>query len=242
LQIREYFRKTKVVLPPLDTASSKQANLKRRSFRNLLTALPSLKPKHSNSEKVEQYLRRCALDSSIGKSSLFRDFFTPQRDEDCSTAKERMQSYMEMHATAWMNEQHQHDQNKKQKQKQKQKAPLHPGDRSEENLPESSSNALVLDTTSSHWQVESSLSSPVGNTYTTSIENTSSSVLSSASSAELDAPSQIPSPSLSRKMTIQDFQILKVLGKGCMGKVCPPLIQGNIIVGHQLKNRGYRSY
>ena len=220
LQIREYFRKTKVVLPPLDSASSKQANLKRRSFRNLLTALPSLKPKHSNSEKVEQYLRRCALDSSIGKSSLFRDFFTPQRDEDCSTAKERMQSYMEMHATAWMNEQHQHDQNNKQKQKQK--APLHSGDRSGENVAESSASALALDTTSSHWQVESSPPSPVVNTYTTSIENTSSSVLSSASSAELDAPPQ--KLSLSRKITIQDFQILKVLGKGCMGKVCPPPI------------------
>ncbi|KAI8578014.1 hypothetical protein K450DRAFT_249499 [Umbelopsis ramanniana AG] len=128
-----------------------------------------------------------------------------------------MQTYVEMHATAWMNEQHQHDQNKKQKQKQKQKAPLHPGDRSADNLAESSASALALDTTSSYWQVDSAPSSPVVNTYATSIENTSSSVISSASSAELDPPSQ--KPSLSRKVTIQDFQILKVLGKGCMGKV-----------------------
>jgi hypothetical protein len=188
-----------------------------------LTALPSLKPKQSNSEKVEQYLRRCAIDTSIGKSSLFRDFFTPQRDEDCSTAKERMQSYVEMHATAWMNEQ-QHDQNKKQKQKQK--APLHHDDRSGENIPESSSSALILDT-SSKWHMDSSLPSPAAKTYTTSIENTSSSVLSSRSSIDFDPPS--PKPAQSRKVTIQDFQILKVLGKGCMGKVCPPPIQGTLM-------------
>ncbi|KAM3583043.1 hypothetical protein VKS41_004798 [Umbelopsis sp. WA50703] len=48
--------------------------------------------------------------------------------------------------------------------------------------------------------------------------NTSSELLSSSSSSgELETPSRSTTPR--RKMTIQDFQILKVLGKGCMGKV-----------------------
>ncbi|KAJ2958488.1 hypothetical protein NQZ79_g5936 [Umbelopsis isabellina] len=213
-KIREHFRKTKVVLPSLDTPSDKQHNLKRRSFRNLLTALPSLKAKQSNSEKVEQYLRRCAEDNVVGKSSLFRDFFTPQRDEDCSTAKERMQNYMNLHAAAWVNEQQQEE---KSKQKQKQKAPIHGNEQRNDIIPpsprRSDSSTRVEPSNSKLRALAQTQKSEIFN-----MANPSTEILSSSSSSgEIETPSRSTTPR--RKMTIQDFQILKVLGKGCMGKV-----------------------
>ena len=39
----------------------------------------------SNAEKVEKYLYRCSMDPVLKSSSLLRDFLTPQRDGDTST-------------------------------------------------------------------------------------------------------------------------------------------------------------
>ncbi|KAG2180253.1 hypothetical protein INT43_004042 [Umbelopsis isabellina] len=240
-KIREHFRKTKVVLPPLDTPSDKQHNLKRRSFRNLLTALPSLKSKQSNSEKVEQYLRRCAEDNVVGKSSLFRDFFTPQRDEDCSTAKERMQNYMNMHAAAWVNEQQQQERSK---QKQKQKAPIHGNEQRNDIIPPSprrSDSSTRIEPSNSKLRA---LAQPQKSEVFNVADPSTELVFSSSSGGEMEPPSRSTTPK--RKMTIQDFQILKVLGKGCMGKVAkwyklPPsrcrLYTAEILLGIQELHR-----
>lgn len=47
----------------------------------MLQALSHLTAK-SNAEKAEQYLQRCLLDAAVGKSSILRDFLSPQREED----------------------------------------------------------------------------------------------------------------------------------------------------------------
>jgi hypothetical protein len=173
-----------------------------------------LKPKQSNSEKVEQYLRRCAQDNVVGKSSLFRDFFTPQRDEDCSTAKERMQNYMNMHAAAWVNEQQQREENSKQKQKQK--APINDNRQSDDFMPSPRRSGSSTRIEPSNSKLRASAQPSKSEIF--NMANTSSELLSSSSSSgELETPSRSTTPR--RKMTIQDFQILKVLGKGCMGKV-----------------------
>jgi hypothetical protein len=58
-----------------------------------------LKSQKSNSEKIENYMRRCVLDPTISKSSLFRDFLTVQREEDSAAAKEVVQRFVNMQAT-----------------------------------------------------------------------------------------------------------------------------------------------
>lgn len=53
---------------------------KRKSIRNFFHI--SVK---SNAEKVEKYLYRCSMDPVLKSSTLLRDFFTPQRDGDTTT-------------------------------------------------------------------------------------------------------------------------------------------------------------
>lgn len=53
---------------------------KRKSIRNFF----HLSTK-SNAEKLEKYLYRCALDPILRHSTLLRDFFSPQRDGDLKT-------------------------------------------------------------------------------------------------------------------------------------------------------------
>lgn len=57
-------------------------NNKRSSFRAFLVRLSKLRNQKSNSEKIETYLRRCARDPVISRSSLFHDFLSKQRPED----------------------------------------------------------------------------------------------------------------------------------------------------------------
>jgi hypothetical protein len=43
----------------------------------------------SNADKVEKYLYRCSMDPILKNSSLLRDFFSPQRDGDFKSTSER---------------------------------------------------------------------------------------------------------------------------------------------------------
>ncbi|KAI7866991.1 kinase-like domain-containing protein, partial [Spinellus fusiger] len=61
---------------------------KRRSLRNLLNSLAQSKHR-TNAEKIEQYLHQCSFDPIVCHSSLLKDFFTPQRDEDCILLKQK---------------------------------------------------------------------------------------------------------------------------------------------------------
>ncbi|KAI9493766.1 kinase-like domain-containing protein, partial [Zychaea mexicana] len=54
---------------------------KRRSFRQFLTSLPHSSHR-SNAEKIQRYLHKCSLEPVVRSSSIFRDFFSVQRDED----------------------------------------------------------------------------------------------------------------------------------------------------------------
>lgn len=78
--IKTYYQKIKIPFPTLTESLSKAE--KRRSIRNFFHI--SVK---SNAEKVEKYLYRCSMDPVLKSSTLLRDFFTPQRDGDTSTKK-----------------------------------------------------------------------------------------------------------------------------------------------------------
>ncbi|KAH8556428.1 kinase-like domain-containing protein, partial [Umbelopsis sp. PMI_123] len=101
-KVRQHYRKTRCRLPSLNDPLVAISSFSRLSIRNLFAQLKSQK---SNSEKIENYVRRCVLDPIVGKSSLFRDFLTVQREEDSAAAKEVVQQFVNMQATI-SNKQH----------------------------------------------------------------------------------------------------------------------------------------
>lgn len=177
-------------------------NKKRRtSFRTFFLRLGKLGQgirRRPNSEKLEAYLQRCATDPVVGRSSLLRDFLSKQRPEDKIASKEMIQSYVDRQV-ALSND--------------AQRASM------EEQQP-SSSSIMSSSTTSSSFRhsddyyaprQSSSLSSPVA------VEEDNP---SHAAGEEEDNMMVVDDHHRRRVPTIQDYQFLKVLGKGCMGKVC----------------------
>ncbi|KAI8890990.1 kinase-like protein [Backusella circina FSU 941] len=82
--IKAHYHKIKIPFPTLTESLSKAE--KRRSIRNFF----HMSAKHkSNADKVEKYLYRCSMDPILKKSSLLRDFFSPQRDGDFQSTSER---------------------------------------------------------------------------------------------------------------------------------------------------------
>ncbi|KAI8137807.1 kinase-like domain-containing protein [Fennellomyces sp. T-0311] len=84
-RIKTHYRRSRVPLPPLTEPPLDLYTRKRRnSVTSLLSRLAKLAARRSksNSEKIEMYLRRCALHPTVGRSSLFRDFLSAQRNED----------------------------------------------------------------------------------------------------------------------------------------------------------------
>ncbi|KAI8973931.1 kinase-like domain-containing protein [Pilobolus umbonatus] len=81
--VHKHFPKYRITLPKLSLPSN---HIKSSySMRSLLSSIKYRKKK-SNSELLEIYLYRCAF-TQIGKSSLFHDFLTAQREEDCVSSK-----------------------------------------------------------------------------------------------------------------------------------------------------------
>lgn len=96
IQVKHHYGKTRCRLPSLTEPLISYKAARRLSIRNLFAQLKSSK---SNSEKIEWYMRRCALDPVISKSSLFRDFLSVQREEDSAAEKEILQQFVNMQAT-----------------------------------------------------------------------------------------------------------------------------------------------
>ncbi|ORZ17301.1 kinase-like domain-containing protein [Absidia repens] len=125
-KVKKCYKKCKLALPVLTEPqlqlhhkhSSKlkykytnNSDIKRRGVRGFLLGLSSLKYYHqqrSNSEKVETYLRQCAADPFISRSSLFRDFLSAQRDEDRVTPLIVVRSMVQQHQQQ-QQQQHHHD-------------------------------------------------------------------------------------------------------------------------------------
>ncbi|KAG2218748.1 hypothetical protein INT45_003066 [Circinella minor] len=100
--IKTHYRRVKVPFPKLTeessttgTAASSSTSDKRRSFRQFLTSLPHSSHR-TNAEKIQRYLHKCSLEPVVRSSSIFRDFFSVQRDEDrCVSKSELKQSHKE---------------------------------------------------------------------------------------------------------------------------------------------------
>lgn len=79
LQIKEVYGDVKIPFPNFVTFSVNRQT--QTGIRRMLQALSHITAK-SNAEKAELYLQRCLLDAAVGKSSILRDFLSPQREED----------------------------------------------------------------------------------------------------------------------------------------------------------------
>ncbi|KAI7860564.1 kinase-like domain-containing protein, partial [Circinella umbellata] len=194
-RLKAHYRKARVPLPQLvephlnyyTQRYHDNDNKKRGKQRNSITSLISRIVKFttnsmvggkSNSEKIEMYLRRCALHPIVGRSSLFRDFLAAQRNED-----QIVPNSNRIPTPALINNNH-------------------------SNKSCSSSIASSM--------ITSSLDSCHDSNNISNVNNNNSIVIPGGISIH------------QTKLTIRDFEILKVLGRGCTGKVflvrrtCPP--------------------
>jgi hypothetical protein len=162
------------------------------SFRKKILYSFSKKSRHlrkSNSDRLERYLRDCINDPNIQSCSLFKEFLQPQREEDSAVLKQMVQSYVEQ-------------------QQQQQDASREIVDCGPTPPPD---EAIIADERS--FLSYSSFSSRIQPATPQPIPTYSS----SSSSSQLK--DDMISLSSDEPVTIQDFQLIKVIGRGCMGKV-----------------------
>ncbi|KAJ2964203.1 hypothetical protein NQZ79_g780 [Umbelopsis isabellina] len=201
LSVKHHYGKTRCRLPSLTEPLISYKAARRLSIRNLFAQLKSQK---SNSEKIEWYMRRCALDPIISKSSLFRDFLSVQREEDSAAEKEVLQQFVNMQATL---------------STEQQQSPVLDSVTSEDAqvpdvtpVPVSGSRRIARGSR----VADDALYRKVSSSLSTLSENPGISLADLAKRQKrLSAQQQIRKEATS----IQDFQLIKVLGKGCMGKV-----------------------
>ncbi|KAG0179310.1 hypothetical protein DFQ28_003020 [Apophysomyces sp. BC1034] len=223
MMIKRHYRKSKVSLPQitepqLEFSMNRYKIPGRKRFRALLSRMSKLKSQRSNCEKIENYLRRCALDPVISRSTLFRDFLSVQRDEDSVSSKAVVESYVH------------------------QRVIEEERSRVCENFSLTSLDPSVRRTSSlrpaSTLSVSSSSSSSRSSMHSIRSIAMSDSQIYLGRIAEEEEPRRMSltdddekndERSSRRKITIQDFQFIKVLGKGCMGKV--------LLVRHQRSSR-----
>jgi hypothetical protein len=204
-------------------SNDNNSNKKRGStFRKILHSF-SHKPsqKKNNSDNIERYLRHCVHDLNIQTCSLFKEFLQPQRDEDNVIPKQVVQSYVQQeslivdHATplpappstrgivAASGSGRGSAATAKPITPPPDTANMNDDTGAEQEQDDESviqSSFLSYNSFISHQQRIDQQQRPIA-------QNQSSSVLSSSPSSS-DKP-----------VTIQDFQLIKVIGRGCMGKV-----------------------
>ncbi|KAI7880706.1 kinase-like protein [Lichtheimia hyalospora FSU 10163] len=222
-KVKKYHRKSKISLPQLVEpdlrlyGTGRKASI--RAFLHKLSRRRSTKP---NSEKIETYLKRCALDPVIGKSSLFRDFLTKQRPEDTEFVRtpittaddisvtKRNDDIITVPPTAASSS-----------RPPQEKVPLAASIDSVSDIvmedvgPEysvPSSSLIPID----HQQQQRTSSYSSFDTYPSSHHMRQ---VQPSSRRESDYNEDIITKERHHVPTIQDYRFLQVLGRGCMGKV-----------------------
>ncbi|KAI7875696.1 kinase-like protein [Lichtheimia hyalospora FSU 10163] len=187
-RIKAHYRKCRIPLPPLiepqlydqRSSSSRRNNGGITAF---LSRLSSLRYTKSNSQKIESYLRRCALHPTVGRSSLLRDFLSAQRNED---------KILPLHSI--LEEiQADHQENQRRMSQEQHYISPDPRDIPDALIPEKQYSSSVIinaddDDDDDRISNMSIMTTPV------------------------EQPQE-------EKICIHDFNLIKVLGGGCMGKV-----------------------
>ncbi|KAI8995040.1 kinase-like domain-containing protein [Pilobolus umbonatus] len=89
--VKTHYHKIKIPFPTLTESLTKAE--KRRSLRNFFHM--SFK---SNADKVEKYLIRCTTDPILKTSTLLRDFFSPQREGDIKSVHDQPVHFIDSHS------------------------------------------------------------------------------------------------------------------------------------------------
>lgn len=246
-QIKSHYSRVKIPFPTLTETADK-----RRSFRQFWTSLSQTRAK-SDSEKIERYLQKCSLDPTIRSSTIFRDFFSVQRDEDRLLSKMEIDRILEQQQQAATvpapvattttipaqdNDQpspkileRQHQQQKKQSssdavvpEQQKHSPdtdPIHLGV-SEKDVPDESDSDDKATQPSPGKVADAKRPQLVDHVsdedVTNIVPNFPSPPLPPAP-APTTAPSQPQPVATSKRNPLDQLEMIKVLGKGCMGKV-----------------------
>lgn len=167
-----------------------------KRFRKILHSFSQKMTQKSNSDNIERYLRHCVNDLNIRACSLFKEFLQPQRDEDNVIPKEVVHSYVQQQQQLMDEEQH---------------------NTSTNNTREVISNPNT--TINTVTEEESRLNSP-SISYTSFPSNISNNTQPPQhQESYIDQDMNSSSISSNSPVTIQDFQLIKVIGRGCMGKV-----------------------
>ncbi|OZJ03177.1 hypothetical protein BZG36_04079, partial [Bifiguratus adelaidae] len=211
-KVRSYFKKSKISLPSLREPLDKEA--RRRSIKNIFSL--SGASKKSNAVKIEYYLRKCCSDPYLRDSWLLRDFLAVQRNEDRAMPKNAVDALVNHYVAL----------NAAQGSPQSPTSvvsfrPLSPPLTS---TPDTSSNDSIISGLRPDLAPRSK-SVPLRDQSDEDVNVVpNDNELASYHSRRLTAPraqsvSALPHAVQRPKKTLQDFQLLKVLGKGCMGKV-----------------------
>ncbi|RUS14612.1 hypothetical protein BC937DRAFT_93562 [Endogone sp. FLAS-F59071] len=209
-KLHAHHRRVKIQLPTLTEPSERDA--KRRSLKNLLNTLSNIKGAKSNAEKVEHYLRKCAVDPTVRFSSLFRDFFSVQRDDDHAAPKEAVQTYVTRQAMLMEEQMQQLQQAAKQGPVTSPSVAARVAKRSlyEDPRDEQVKNNVADIDRRSPKQLKRTSDGFKDSISSGTSEQT---VRAAAPQKKVEKKEEPP-----KKVSIQDFQLIKVLGKGCMGK------------------------
>lgn len=202
--LHKHFPKQRIPLPKLTD-----------SFSTTKKSLFSIKKRKSNVKILENYLHRC-INSPIGHSSLFRDFLSAQRDEDKVISKNSVHKLVVQHVTQTNSH--------------------------EQDLQVTPTYTINSQKSSSCQQDRFLPPSPPSSFSNQSTHSFDNSVVgfpdygyhSNLTSQEMVCSSIIErdeNEKCSSSAAINDFQLIKVLGKGATGKV--------ILVRHQTSQKLY---
>ncbi|KAI8365987.1 kinase-like domain-containing protein [Radiomyces spectabilis] len=212
--IKTHYHNVKIPFPNL-IARDLTSSSKRHTLRYFLTTLTHTRQK-TNAQKIEMYLRRCARDTTVQKSTLFRDFLLPQREDDYVIHKQTVDSVPDSQLVTITDTAPDDDGDPVSKQfgsidnEPVAVQPNNPGHPDQPNQTESSDRepSVTVDT-----DVDVDVDVNPNESDTQAKANPYPLADQPPESTGLAPPQQPP------HVPLDNLEMLKVLGKGCMGKV-----------------------
>lgn len=192
------------------SSNSSTSNSNNHGLRKILQTLST--SKKSNSDDLELYLYRCLNDSNIKSCSLLKEFLQPQREEDHIIPKQEVRSYVEQHRCLDEGELRNDDVDEQQEEEEEDGE--QESEEDEEDDEEDEDEEFV---TTPQQIAQNDRPRYISSIKTPSIKHPS--IISPSDLQPSRDESIASSISSHRPVTVQDFQLIKVIGRGCMGKV-----------------------
>lgn len=178
----------------------------------------------TNAEKLEKYLHQCSADPILESSSLLRDFLSPQREDDytkdkASVAKSSHSSYDQLVPTSRSIP---HNSNSEPITQDLEKSFEYDG-----NQMETSNCSISLLNNNNSLQSFTSDSLSIVEVCSIHVDGNTSKAIGTTFYDVFTHP--IPNSATESSFPLDHFELVKVLGKGCMGKVRTLFLCSNTI-------------